>query len=124
SRSNVFVHSYNGRIASPFVRYIMCLPFRRTRTNPTSRSTFRCFDTEGCSSPMRTTRSPTGSSALARCSRISRRRGSATAFNEYDVVAALAIQKIYSYIGICQAKRFSAQQRNVEVERSQERHRL
>lgn len=34
---------------------------------------------------------------------MSRRRGSATALNASDVVAALAISVIYSYIGICQA---------------------
>src|SRR5712671_6484347 len=34
---------------------------------------------------------------------MSRRRGSATALNASDVVAALAMLTIYSYIGICQA---------------------
>src|ERR1700757_4149618 len=83
----------------------MCRPFLRTRTSPTSRSTFRCFETEGCSSPIRTTRSPTGSSTVAKCSRISRRRGSATALKGSEVVAARAMMKtIYSYIGICQEK--------------------
>jgi hypothetical protein len=34
---------------------------------------------------------------------MSRRRGSATALNASDVVAALAMFSIYSDIGICQA---------------------
>src|SRR3954470_8400043 len=83
----------------------MCRPLRRTRTRPTSRNTFRCFETEGCSNFIRTTRSPTGSSDTARYSRISRRRGSATALKVSEVVDALAIDEanIYSHMGICQA---------------------
>jgi hypothetical protein len=34
---------------------------------------------------------------------MSRRRGSATALNASEVVAALAMLSIYSHIGICQA---------------------
>src|SRR5438270_9380370 len=79
----------------------MCRPFRRTRTSPTSRNTRRCFETEGCSSRSATTICPTSRSSFARYLRISRRRGSATALNGSEVVAALAMSKIYSYIGIC-----------------------
>jgi len=111
-RSNVFVHSCSGRIASALVRYSICLPLLRTRTNPTRRSTFKCFDTEGCSMRNRTTRSPTGNSPPASKSKISRRRGSATALKASEVVAARAMSKnIYSDIGICQ-QRFRRKKRS------------
>jgi pyrroloquinoline quinone biosynthesis protein B len=84
----------------------MCLPLRRTRTSPTSLSTRRCFDTDGCSMPSLTTSSPTGDSAAAKKSRISRRRGSATALKASEVVVARATKRnIYSDIGICQGRK-------------------
>jgi hypothetical protein len=83
----------------------MCLPFRRTRTNPTSRNTRRCFETDGCSIPNPATISPTGFSADAKKLKISLRRGSATALKASEVVAARAIPEIYTYIGICQERK-------------------
>ena len=81
----------------------MCLPLRLTLTSPTSRNTRRCFETEGCSKPSLLTMSPTGRSPSARNSRISRRRGSATALNPSEVVDARAMHEIiYSDIGMCQ----------------------
>lgn len=73
----------------------MCLPSRRTSTSFTSRSTRKCFDTEGCSNPSLITISPTDRSPVARNCNISRRRGSATALNASDVVAALAMPQRY-----------------------------
>src|SRR5678816_4782605 len=74
----------------------MCLPLRLTLTSPTSRNTRRCFETEGCSKPSLLTMSPTGRSPCARNSRISRRRGSATALNPSEVVDARAMHEIIS----------------------------
>jgi hypothetical protein len=73
----------------------MCLPSRRTSTSFTSKSTRKCFETEGCSKPSLITISPTDRSPVARNCNISRRRGSATALNASDVVAALAMPKHY-----------------------------
>src|SRR3954470_17063849 len=83
---------------APFKRYLRCRPSSRTSTRPTSRSTRKCLETCGWASPSRTTRSLTGRSPPARTSRISRRRGSATALNASAVVAARAKSEIiYRY---------------------------
>src|SRR5229473_3353870 len=73
----------------------MCRPSRRTLTRPTSSKTRRCFETDGCSSPSESTISPTGRSCSAIKFKISRRRGSATALNASEVVAARAIPAHY-----------------------------
>src|SRR5712692_187426 len=70
-------------------------PSRRTLTRPTSNNTRRFFETDGCSSPSESTISPTGRSCRAIKFRISRRRGSATALNTSEVVAALAMAQQY-----------------------------
>src|SRR5215203_5697163 len=89
-----------GLSAWPLSRYSRCRPSSRTSTTPTSRSTRRCLDTCGCARPRRRTRSLTGRSPEARASRISRRRGSATALNASAVVAARATPTSYTHIGI------------------------
>src|SRR5687768_18178491 len=94
-----------GLSGSPLSRYMRCRPLSRTSTSPTSLSTRKCFDTCGCATPRSATRSFTGRSPRARRSRISRRLGSATALNASVVVAALAMGRRYSYMGICQPKR-------------------
>jgi hypothetical protein len=58
------------------------------RTRPTSRSTRRCFETDGCASTRASTMSETGCSSAARKLRIARRWGSATALNTSELVAA------------------------------------
>src|SRR5215472_10680382 len=82
-------------MASALVRYSMRRPSRRTLTKPTSRSTRRCLETEGCSRFRLSTMSPTGRSCSARKLRISRRRGSATALKASEVVAALGMEEQY-----------------------------
>src|SRR3954451_21263342 len=79
-----------GRNAAPLSRYRRNRPSSRASTRPTSRSTFRCLDTCGWPTPSDATRSFTGRSPPIRTSRISRRRGSATALNTSAVVAARA----------------------------------
>src|SRR5215467_5962691 len=90
----------------PLRRYMRCRPSSRDVTRPTARSTRRCFDTCGCARSSSSTRSFTGRSPLASTSRISRRRGSATALNASAVVATLAMGQLYAYMGICQDARF------------------
>ena len=90
-----------GLSAWPLRRYRRWRPESRTSTAPTSRRTRRCLDTCGWASPSSCTRSLTGRSPPARRSRISRRRGSATALNASAVVAARAIWHSYSHIGMC-----------------------
>src|SRR5580765_270927 len=94
-----------GLSAGPLSRYSRRRPSSRTSTAPTSRSTRRCLDTCGWASPSSRTRSFTGRSPPARTSRISRRRGSATALKASAVVAARAMVRSYTDIGICQAAR-------------------
>src|SRR3954471_18241890 len=103
-RSKVSAHSCSGWMACALVRYSLCRPLRRTCTRPTSRSTRRCLETDGWSSLIRPTMSPTGSSLTTSRPRISLRRGSATALNTSEVVAALAMKRtLHSHMGICQA---------------------
>src|SRR6478736_5514605 len=83
-----------GFSAWPLSRYTRKRPSSRTSTRPTSRRTFRCLDTCGWPSPSCATRSPTGRSPSTNTSRISRRRGSATALNTSAVVAARATRHI------------------------------
>src|SRR5215218_7525747 len=97
-----------GLSARPLSRYSRCRPSSRTSTAPTARSTRRCLDTCGWASPSTRTRSFTGRSPPARTSRISRRRGSATALNASVVVAARATIESYTHIDICQAPRSAA----------------
>src|SRR5205823_79474 len=86
----------------PLTEYIRCRPSSRTPTSPTSLSTRRCLETNGCARPISLTRSFTGRSPPERTSRICRRRGSATALNASAVVAARAMIELYAYMGICQ----------------------
>src|SRR3954471_11416798 len=87
-----------GLSAGPLSRWTRCRPASRTSTAPTSRSTRRCLETWGWASPSAPTSSLTGRSPPARTSRISRRRGSATAVNASAVVAARAMHSIiYRY---------------------------
>ena len=92
-------------------------PSRLAVTRPTSRSTCRCFDTEGCSSSSASAISPTERSSAAMNSRMCRRRGSATALKGSEVVEARGTNLIYSYMGICQVRRafpaFSAEFRRL-----------
>src|SRR2546422_3939458 len=82
----------------PLTEYIRCRPSLRTPTSPTSLSTRRCLETNGCARPISLTRSFTGRSPPERTSRICRRRGSATALNASAVVAARAKDDIiYRY---------------------------
>src|SRR5229473_2765188 len=93
-----------GLSAWPFSRYSRCRPSSRTSTAPTSRRTRRCLDTCGWASPSTRTMSFTGRSPPARTSRICRRRGSATALNASAVVAARAMGKSYTHIGMYQVE--------------------
>src|SRR5260221_11600732 len=80
-------------------------PSRRTVTSPTSRSTCRCFDTDGCPISRASTMSLTERSSPARNSRIWRRRGSAMALKGSEVVGARGTPSvIHSYMGICQVR--------------------
>src|SRR5208283_1282076 len=90
-------------MAPALVRYSMCRPSRRTSTRPTSNSTRKCLETEGCGKSSRATMSPTGRSWATSKPRMSRRRGSATALKASEVVVARAMRQSYSHIGICQA---------------------
>src|SRR5215471_10072777 len=77
------------------MRTIVLRPSRRTDTRPTSRSTCRCFETDGCPISRASTISPTVRSSPARNSRMCRRRGSAMALNGSDVVEARATPLLY-----------------------------
>ena len=72
-------------------------PSRLTVTRPTSRSTCRCFETDGCSSSSASAISPTERSSAAMNSRMCRRRGSAMALNGSDVVEARGMSCIYIF---------------------------
>src|SRR5215217_6012370 len=96
------------RIVSAFVRYMVRRPSRLTVTRPTSRSTCRCFETEGCASSSASAMSLTERSSAAMNSRMSRRRGSAIALNGSEVVAARGMGPlIYSVTGISQVRLIS-----------------
>src|SRR4051794_9608172 len=88
-----------GFNAWPLSRYRRNRPSSRTSTRPTSRRTLRCLETCGWPSRSCPTRSPTGRSPARSTSKISRRRGSATALNTSAVVAALATTAIIFLYG-------------------------
>src|SRR3954464_15781702 len=97
------------RIVSALVRYMVRRPSRLTVTRPTSRSTCRCCETDGCASSSASAMSLTERSSAAINSRMSRRRGSAIALNGSDVVAARGMGPfIYSVTGISQVRLISA----------------
>ena len=89
---------------SAFVLYNFCRPLHRMRTSPTSRSTRRCFDTEGWSTRSTATISLTECSRPASSSqdlppprlryRIERIRGCCRSSHDRKL--------IYTHIGICQ----------------------
>src|SRR3954465_12148017 len=90
-----------GFSARPLTRYTRKSPSSRTSTRPPPRRTLRVLEPCGWPRPSRTTRSPTGRSPSINASRMSRRRGSATALNTSAVVAARAMHHIvyrYRYV--------------------------
>jgi hypothetical protein len=91
-----------GCNTGPFTRYQRRRPSVRTDTNPTVRSTARCFDTWGWLSPSRSTRSPTVASFVPRASSSARRLPSATALNASVVVGRRATTTSYSHMSMCQ----------------------
>src|SRR4051794_27372793 len=105
-----------GFSARPLSRYPRRRPSSRASTRPTSRSTFRCLDTCGWPTPSAATRSFTGRSPPIRTSRISRRRGSATALNTSAVVAARATAVIiFPYGNVSSEDELGGLQRELEL---------
>src|SRR5258708_40297434 len=82
-------------------------PSRRSSTRPTSNSTRRCLETEGCGKFRVETISLTARYWETRKLRMSRRRGSATALKASEVVEARGMIGSYSHTGICQALFFA-----------------
>src|SRR4029450_4656750 len=88
--------------------YIVRLPSRLAVTRPTSRSTNKCFETDGWFRSSASAISDTERSSPAMNSRVLRRRGSAIALKGSEVVAARGIPELYIPIWECVKYDFEA----------------